>query len=150
MLPSEAAFGPRADQLVATVLPLETDEERAEVLDAFLLDRVPDRDPRYDEVLALVHAIQHDPALTTVQLAAQRHAMSERTLQRLFRRYVGVGPKWVLQRARLHDAVDRIDAGRADDLADLALELGWFDQAHFTRDFTALVGQPPAAYAARR
>ena len=27
---------------------------------------------------------------------------------------------------------------------------GWFDQAHFTRDFTALVGQSPAAYAARK
>ena len=76
--------------------------------------------------------------------------MSERTLQRLFRRYVGVGPKWVLQRARLHDAVDRIDTGRAADLATLAVELGWFDQAHFTREFTALVGQSPAAYAARR
>ena len=75
--------------------------------------------------------------------------MSERTLQRLFRRHVGVGPKWVLQRARLHDAVDRIDRGGVRDLAALAVELGWFDQAHFTRDFTALVGQSPAAYARR-
>ena len=111
---------------------------------------MPARDERYDEVLAIVRDIQHDPTLTTVHLAARRHATSERTLQRLFRRYVGVGPKWVLQRARLHDAVDRIDSGRAADLAGLALELGWFDQAHFTRDFTALVGQSPAAYAARR
>ncbi len=118
--------------------------------DAFLLDRVPARDERYDEVLAVVRAIQQDPALTTVELAARRHGCSERTLQRLFRRYVGVGPKWVLQRARLHDAVARIDGGDAPDLAALAADLGWFDQAHFTRDFTAMVGQSPAAYAARR
>ena len=101
-------------------------------------------------MLAVVRDIQDDPALTSVELAARRHAMSVRSLQRLFRRYVGVGPKWVLQRARLHDAVDRIDTGRASDLASLAVELGWFDQAHFTRDFSALVGQSPAAYAARR
>ena len=44
----------------------------------------------------------------------------------------------------------RIDTGQVGDLAALAVELGWFDQSHFTRDFTALVGQPPAAYAARR
>ena len=56
----------------------------------------------------------------------------------------------MLQRARLHDAVTRIDLGSAGDLASLAVELGWFDQAHFTRDFTALVGESPAAYAARR
>lgn len=150
VLPLLAAFGDLADGLVHDVLPLETDAARAEVADAFLLGRVPERDQRYDEVLAVVEDIQRDPALTTVQHAARRHGLSERTLQRLFRRYVGVGPKWVLQRARLHDAVDRIDSGRAPDLASLALELGWFDQAHFTRDFTALVGQSPAAYAARR
>ena len=150
VLPLRAAFGDLADVLVADVLPLESDDARTERLDAFLLDRVPARDERYDEVLAIVGDIQRDPTLTTVQRAARRHAMSERTLQRLFRRYVGVGPKWVLQRARLHDAVDRIDSGRADDLSALALDLGWFDQAHFTRDFTALVGQSPAAYAARR
>jgi AraC-like DNA-binding protein len=150
VLPLGAAFGDLAGVLVRDVLPLESDRERAAVTDAFLLDRVPARDERYDQVLAIVRDIQADPTLTSVTLAARRHAMSERTLQRLFRRYVGVGPKWVLQRARLHDAVDRIDTGRVVDLASLALELGWFDQAHFTRDFTALVGQAPAAYAARR
>jgi AraC-like DNA-binding protein len=150
VLPLSAAVGDLADALVCEVLPVETDQERAQVMDAFLLDRVPVRDERYDEVLAVVRAIQDDPTLTTVERAARRQGVSERTLQRLFRRYVGVGPKWVLQRARLHDAVDRIDNRRAPDLASLALELGWFDQAHFTRDFTALVGQSPAAYAARR
>ena len=145
-----AAFGDPSDGLVADVLAARSDAERAEVTDAFLLDRLPGRDERYDEVLAIVRDIQDDPALTSVELAARRSAMSVRSLQRLFRRYVGVGPKWVLQRARLHDAVTRIDSGRAGDLAALALELGWFDQAHFTRDFSALVGQSPAAYAGRR
>jgi AraC-like DNA-binding protein len=143
------AFGDESAELVSDVLAADTDRERAAVMDAFLLERLPARDPRYDEVLAMVRAIQDDPSLTTVDLASRRHGTSPRTLQRLFRRYVGVGPKWVLQRARLHDAVTRIDTGQVSDLATLAHELGWFDQAHFTRDFTALVGQPPAAYAAR-
>jgi AraC-like DNA-binding protein len=150
VLPLSEAFGDRADVVVRDVLAADGDAERAAAMDTFLLGRVPDRDERYDEVLTVVRDIQDDPGLTTVELAARRHSMSQRTLQRLFRRYVGVGPKWVIQRARLHDAVDRIDTRRVTDLATLALELGWFDQAHFTRDFTALVGQSPAAYAARR
>jgi AraC-like DNA-binding protein len=145
-----AAFGDLADPLVRDVVALDTDRARADAVDGFLLDRVPGRDERYDAVLAIVRDIQEDPALTSVELAARRHALSVRSLQRQFRRYVGVGPKWVLQRARLHDAVTQIDRGRAGDLASLAVELGWFDQAHFTRDFTAMVGQSPAAYAARR
>ena len=76
-----------------------------------------------------------------------RHAMSPRTLQRLFRRYVGVSPKWVLQRYRLHEAAERIAEGRDGDWAATALELGYFDQAHFIRDFKALVGASPAQYA---
>jgi AraC-like DNA-binding protein len=150
VLPLSAAFGDATATLVEEVLDHPADADRAAAVDAFLLDRAPRRDERYDAVLAVVDEIRDDPTLTTVELAARRHGVSERTLQRLFRRYVGVGPKWVLRRARLHDAVDRIDTGRYADLASLAVELGWFDQAHFTRDFTALVGQPPAAYAARR
>ena len=42
-------------------------------------------------------------------LAARRH-VSARTLQRVFRRYVGVGPKWVLQRHRLHEAIEQLSA----------------------------------------
>lgn len=153
VVPLASAFSSAAAPFVADVLASGSDADRATVADAFLLARAPARDPRYDEVLAVVRAIQDDPTLTTVERAARRHGVSERTLQRLFRRYVGVGPKWVLQRARLHDAVARVDAaalaGDDLDLAALAVELGWFDQAHFTRDFTAMVGQPPAAYARR-
>ena len=73
----------------------------------------------------------------------QRHT---RSLQRLFERYVGVSPKWVLSRYRMHDVVTDLDAGYGGSLADLAAKYGWFDQAHFTREFTDLVGVPPGAY----
>ncbi|HSO64586.1 MAG TPA: helix-turn-helix transcriptional regulator, partial [Ornithinibacter sp.] len=67
-------------------------------------------------------------------------------LQRLFTHHVGVGPKWVLGRYRMHDAVRELDAGFEGTLTDLAVRYGWSDQAHFTRDFTALVGVTPGAY----
>ena len=66
--------------------------------------------------------------------------MSTRSLQRLFAAYVGLSPKAVLARYRLQDAAASIDAGEVTDLAGLAAELGWFDQAHFSRDFRAVVG----------
>lgn len=69
-----------------------------------------------------------------------------RTLQRLFRRYVGVSPKWVLRRFRLYDAVNILDQGAPVNLPALAGDLGCFDQAHFTRDFTDAVGASPTAY----
>ena len=57
-----------------------------------------------------------------------------------------MSPKAVLARYRLPDAAATIDAGEAGDLAGLAASLGWFDQAHFSRDFRSVVGVPPSAY----
>ena len=90
-----------------------------------------------------------DRALIRVDQAAALAGCSPRSLQRLFATYVGVSPKAVLARYRLQDAAALIDAGAADDLAALAADLGWFDQAHFSRDFRAVVGTTPSAYLQR-
>jgi AraC-like DNA-binding protein len=54
----------------------------------------------------------------------------------------------VLARYRLQDAAAAIDDG-VEDLAGLAASLGWFDQAHFSREFRSVVGMTPSAYLAR-
>jgi transcriptional regulator GlxA family with amidase domain len=84
-----------------------------------------------------------------VDQVASLGGLSVRSLQRLFAAYVGVSPKAVLARYRLQDAAAAIDAGEVDDLADLAASLGWFDQAHFSRDFRAVVGVTPSSYLQR-
>ncbi|MGL5818969.1 MAG: helix-turn-helix domain-containing protein [Phycicoccus sp.] len=106
----------------------------------------PDVDPRYETLLATVAEMLADRTLLTVADTARRAGTTPRTLQRLFTHYVGVGPKWVLARYRMHDAIAELDAGYDGPLADLAHRYGWYDQAHFTRDFTALVGVGPGDY----
>ena len=81
----------------------------------------------------------------TVEELGALAGYSKRTLQRLFREYVGVSPKWVLQRVRLHEAADRMADGERD-WPRLALELGYFDQAHFIKAFKAAIGRSPADY----
>ncbi len=53
------------------------------------------------------------------------------------------------RRARLLEAARRADQGGDVDWAGLAPDLGYADQAHLTRDFTATLGIPPARYAMR-
>jgi AraC-like DNA-binding protein len=67
----------------------------------------------------------------------------------LFAEYVGIGPKWVIRRYRPHEVTTRMAAGAVIDLATLAADLGYADQAHFTRDFTAMFGESPTHYAQR-
>lgn len=106
--------------------------------------------PPVDEVVGLTHAIVDrvaaDEALRRVDDVAAAAGMGVRDLQRLFRKYVGVSPKWVLRRARLQEAAFRLAGGSRVDLAALAHDLGYFDQAHLTRDFSRLVGRSPGSY----
>jgi AraC-like DNA-binding protein len=103
-------------------------------------------EPDYVTVLDVVTAVLDDRSLVRVAQVEERCGLGTRSLQRLFEKYVGVSPKWVLSRYRMHDVVTRLDEGYDGSLADLAAEHGWFDQAHFTREFTELVGVPPSTY----
>ena len=103
-------------------------------------------EPAYETVLEVVSAMLEDRSLVRVAQVEERCGIEKRRLQRLFERYVGATPKWTLARYRIHDAVSDLDGGYAGSLADLAARYGWFDQAHFTREFTELVGVPPGAY----
>jgi AraC-like DNA-binding protein len=132
--------------MLADVLSEDDDAERAAVLDAWLVPRAPEPEPAYLELLELLAGMMHDRSLVRVDDVAAGAGISVRTVQRLFATYVRVGPKAVLARYRLQDAVAAIDAGEVDELADLAASLGWFDQAHFARDFRSVVGTTPSAY----
>ena len=118
----------------------------AAAAEAFLLARLPPCDADAGRAAALVAAIAGDAALLTVDALAEQAGLNKRALQRLFQQYVGVGPKWVIRRYRMHEAVAQLQAGAAPELAQLALGLGYYDQAHFIKEFTALVGKPPGEY----
>ena len=141
-------FGPAGDALADQVRAVSGDRAATAVVERFLRERVPPSDTRLALVTRIMDLLLEDASITRVdQLAARLH-LSARTLQRLFARYVGVSPKWVLRRIRLHEAAERIADGPHLDWADLALELGYADQAHFINDFRAYVGRTPAEYAA--
>lgn len=138
-----------ADAL-ATLDAAVPDDAALAVADSALAAHVPEADPAYDLVLTIVADLLADRDLLRVEQVERRHGIGARRLQRLFSRYVGVSPKWVIARFRMHDAVTELDQGYAGPLADLAARHGWYDQAHFARDFAALTGCAPSAYRARQ
>ncbi len=96
-------------------------------------------------VNALVDWVEDHPEVRRVSELAEAFGTTERTLQRLVLRRLGLSPKWLIQRRRLHEAVLRLKAG-ATSLAEVAAELGYADQAHFTADFRTATGMTPGAY----
>ncbi len=125
--------------------PLDMDTCRRRV-DAVLAQDGTTPEADYQFVLQIIGEMLDDPSLVRVAQLEDRFATTARRLQRLFAHYVGVSPKWVLARYRMHDVVTELDHGYDGSLADLAARHGWFDQAHFAREFSRLVGCPPSAY----
>lgn len=147
VVPLDETFGDVGD-LHERVIAAADDRAQVAVVEAFLRARLPPPDPHLGEVAAIMRLILATPELTRVDQLVEQTGTSSRSLQRLFREYVGVTPKWVLRRVRLHEAAERIADDPYTDWPALALDLGYFDQAHFINDFRAVVGRAPAEYAA--
>lgn len=146
ILPAHTLFGEDAARLERTLLAAKDDGEIVEAVYAFFLPRVPPFDTHVDTAAKLVEFIFTTPEMKTVDDLARFSGIKKRSLQRLFNEYVGVPPKWVIRRYRLHELIDRLNRGEELDGASLALELGYFDQAHLINDFRSMTGSTPAQY----
>ncbi|MGC5398470.1 AraC family transcriptional regulator [Streptomyces sp. DT20] len=145
-VPAPEVFTPPAAP--ASVLDPAGEDERIAALDAYLMALGPAPDPQADRAMALAELVRTDRTVRRVDGLARAEGVSVRSLQRLFATYVGVGPKWVILRYRIHEALERAESEPEVDWAALAADLGYSDQAHLVRDFTATVGVPPTALGA--
>jgi AraC-like DNA-binding protein len=140
-------FGAAAAGLERRALAHAGHGEAFSVVQEFLRGRRPAADPSVELVGRITARAAENREILRVEQLAGAFGIGLRRLQRLFDEYVGVRPKWVIQRYRLHEAAERIAAGAVEDFAALALDLGYADQAHFIRDFRRMVGRSPAEYA---
>ncbi|MFI0483650.1 helix-turn-helix domain-containing protein [Actinomadura sp. 9N215] len=143
----DEVFGAAGLALADEIFATDGAEDAVALLAEFLAGLRPGADPSIERAAEIVERIAALPGLVRVDELAADVGLSVRGLQRLFHEYVGIGPKRVIRRYRMLEAAGRAEAGTPVDWAGLAAELGYTDQAHFTRDFTTAVGTPPARYA---
>jgi AraC-like DNA-binding protein len=148
-LPIAQVLGDAGARYAAAVAAEPDDERCIAHAERFLRAQRPVADDGMVRARELVEHTAADRSVLRVDQLVDRSGLTKRALQRLFHRYIGASPKWVIQRYRLHEALARVDGGDQIDWTALALELGYYDQAHFINDFKALVGCSPEAYRAR-
>jgi AraC-like DNA-binding protein len=125
------------------------ERDRLRMADDFFRGRLPAADDSVNLAAGLVERILSEPEIRTVDELVIDSGIGKRALQRLFKEYVGASPKWVIRRYRLHEAIERMHTGKGIHLAELAVELGYFDQAHLINDFSTIVGVTPGQYRAQ-
>jgi AraC-like DNA-binding protein len=128
-----------AGRLSASLAPAEALRRLAGIAAELVTEHPPDR-------LVLEAARRLGRPGERADLLAERLGISERQLRRRCQAAVGYGPRMMNRVLRFRRFLSRIDAaGAAVDLAGLAAETGYADQAHMTRESARLAGLPPAA-----
>lgn len=146
-LPMATVFGPRGDAWARALRRARSCDEEFQLTETFLREVVPPIPSAVARMRDVVERIATDSALCRVEQVAAVAGLDMRTLQRHFRAYVGIHPKWAIQRYRLQEAAQQLRAAPIA-LARLAADLGYADQAHFARDFRRVIGRPPRDFVA--
>jgi AraC-like DNA-binding protein len=149
-IPAASLFArEEVEALEAVLISSAEDDKKVEAADTFLRRHITGPDATVLLATDLVQRILNEREIRTVEDLSMHAGITRRSLQRLFREYVGAPPKWVIRRYRLHELVEQLHDGRSVDYASLALDLGYFDQAHLIRDFRSIVGYSPGQYGKR-
>lgn len=125
----------------------ESFDIQAKMLDHWLIKRLvdaPEERPIVRASLQLLHAQMPIPSI------AEQLAISQRQLERLYRLQIGISPKQYTRLQRVNHARGLLKQLKDESLATVSADLGYYDQAHFIRDFKGIVGMTPLRYLQRR
>ncbi|MBA2465827.1 MAG: helix-turn-helix transcriptional regulator [Nocardioidaceae bacterium] len=105
-------------------------------------------DPEGVLVNRMVAFVEGRTDVTRMAQICEEFQLSERSLQRLVHRRLGLTPKWLIQRRRLQEAAERLRHPPTT-LGEVAAVLGYADQPHFIRDFSRVTSMTPGEFAAQ-
>lgn len=145
IVPLDALWGRKAEQLTAGLIGAGTWQRRFDLLDQVLgtaLATGPKPDP--EVTYAWTRLIHTAGELAIGELVGETGWSRGRLAER-FRSQTGLTPKAAATLLRFHRAVDLIGQGTLP-LASVAASCGYYDQAHFNRDFRAFSGCSPTEW----
>jgi AraC-like DNA-binding protein len=134
--------------LHAKLLEANTSSERIMLIENFLISRLvrnEKRAPRIDKVASILTSIKKDTEESNISTIASRHGMTTRYLHKLVYQHTGLSPKSFTKIRRFQHSL-KLVAKNDQPFTSIAYDCGYFDQAHFIREFKSFTGVTPSAY----
>ena len=142
----EALWGRAAEWLIEQVASASTPEAKFDALEAALLLRMAGTLERHPAVDFAVHRLSQFPPPGAVGAVTSAVGMCERRFRARFQSEVGMAPKLFARVQRFQAVIGLVHTLRDVDWAEVAVDCGYFDQAHFIHDFRAFSGFTPVEY----
>ncbi len=145
--PAEEVLKEKMQDISNALMKAKQLSERVQLLDNFLLQQInKSKEPDPVIVEAVKHVVQYE-GLLSVEWLLKALFVTERTLERKFSYTIGVSPKRFIDIVRLNASAKRLQRLKErHQLAGIAYESGYFDQAHFTKEFKKITGVTPQQY----
>jgi AraC-like DNA-binding protein len=137
-----------AKRLVDTLHGAADWPSRFDRMDHFLLERLRRGRPMSPDVAWALRSLQASHGARSIGALSRDLACSRKNLIQRFHAQVGLSPKAVASILRFAHAVQRTRAGDEESWAELAIACGYYDQAHFNRDFRRYSGRTPREFRA--
>jgi AraC-like DNA-binding protein len=149
-VPLDALWGNEGRRLRERLLEADSDASRFRILEAALIGQACCSLERHPAVALALGEFARVPHARRVAEVRAEAGLSHRRFVQLFRDAVGLTPKLYCRIRRFQEVLQRVAAGRAIEWTGLALDCGYYDQAHFARDFRAFSGLNPSTYLVER
>lgn len=138
-------WGVAAHELEGRLFEAISSGQAMALLDNFFLKRLNLAQPyRYTRLLA--EQIEAQGGGLSIQVLSRQSGYSVRTVDRLFRQYYGLTPKFYSRIVRFQRALALLSQNPDLHLTQIAMQCGYYDHAHFTHQFTAFTGSAPDPY----
>ena len=148
--PFDFEWGRRAHDLRERLLEAATPADKFDLLERFLLSEVTRPLTWHPAVMFALSQFREGTSVAKVSEVVDRTGYSHRRFNELFRERVGLTPKRHHRLARFQEVLRGVEKAQDVDWAGLALDCGYFDQAHLIHEFREFSGMAPTAYLADR
>lgn len=135
-----------ADRLLNEVCAATDEQTQLLVMERYLSRKLTNAAPLHPALGYAVEQLSGAGAPGSIRRIQLDTGLSHTRFIQLFRDNVGLTPKLFYRVRRFHTLLDRIGKGMPVNWAELAVDCGYFDQAHLIRDFRAFAGITPLEY----
>ena len=143
---SDHLFGPLASMLQTQLVSYSSLRERINQIEGFLRTRTSNLRAVWSLLPRAVQLMHQTNGQLPIQQITQQLATTERSLERHFEQVLGISPKQYSRIIRLQHCLKIHRQQPALSLTELTYKAGYYDQAHFIREFRQLTGITPTQY----
>jgi AraC-like DNA-binding protein len=142
IIPAAEIFGKEIERL-SKQLQNEKREGKVAMLQQYFQEQFSTRAKKKIECLPLASKIMEEKGIVKISQLAGDFSLNARQLERIFKTEIGMSAKLFARIVRFNQAKKRIEQDPDISIAQLTYEMGYADQAHFSKNFRELFDLSP-------